>query len=66
MTPFKEDGQHSVLEMLYNWKHKHEQFVVESAFKIIFKKFKKLFGKFKFPMIFIFYVFYMLTICTTC
>ncbi len=66
MIPFKEDGQHSVLEMLYNWKHKHEHFVVENTFIIMKKKFKKLFGKFKLLVIFILDVFYMLTICTTC
>lgn len=37
MTPFKENGQHSLLEMLYNWKHKHEHFVVENTFKIMKK-----------------------------
>jgi hypothetical protein len=43
MTPFKEDGhQHSVLEILYNWKHKHEHFVVENTFKTMTKKIQKV------------------------
>ncbi len=29
MTPFKKEGQHSILELLYNRKHKKCRYVVE-------------------------------------
>ncbi len=44
MTTFKKDGQHSVLEMLYNWKHKHEHFVVENTFRIMKKNSRNYLG----------------------
>lgn len=66
MTPFKEDGQHNVFEMLYNWKHKQEHIVVENAFRTMKKKIKKLFGKSKLLVILILDVLYILSICTTC
>jgi hypothetical protein len=66
MTPFKEDGQHSVLEMIYNWKHKHKHFVIKNTFKTMKKNFKKLLKKYKLLVIFILDLLYMLIICTTC
>jgi hypothetical protein len=42
MTSFNEDGQHSILELFYNKKHKSSNFVVENAFGIFKKLFKEL------------------------
>jgi hypothetical protein len=41
MTPFKEEGHHTTLELLYNKKHKYGQFVVENVFKILKNHSKK-------------------------
>lgn len=45
MTTFKEDGQHNILELLYNIKHKKGRSVVDNAFGILKKTFKKLMHK---------------------
>jgi len=37
MTPFKEEGHHIVLELLYNMKHKQGHSIVENALRIIKK-----------------------------
>jgi hypothetical protein len=37
MTPFKKERQHSILELLYNGKHKIGRYVVENAFGILKK-----------------------------
>jgi len=37
MTPFKKEGQHSILELLYNNKHNIGRYVVENAFAILKK-----------------------------
>ncbi len=42
MTPFKKEGQHSILEILYNRKHKRGRLVVENIFGILKKTFKEL------------------------
>jgi hypothetical protein len=34
IDPYKEEGQHSILEFLYNMKHKRGSLVVENAFGI--------------------------------
>jgi hypothetical protein len=44
MTPHEKGQQHSILEMLYNNKHKHGQYVVENAFGILKKTFMELTG----------------------
>jgi hypothetical protein len=45
MTSFvvvKEEGQHSILELLYNRKHKRKRSVVGNVFGILKKNLKKL------------------------
>jgi len=42
MTPFKKEGQHSILDILYNRKHKRGRLVVENFFSILKKIFRKL------------------------
>jgi hypothetical protein len=42
MTPFKEEGQHSILEPLYNRKHKRRKSIVENSFGILNKTFKEM------------------------
>jgi hypothetical protein len=42
MTPFKEEGQHSILELFYNWKHKKGKSVVDNSFGILKKTFKEM------------------------
>jgi hypothetical protein len=37
MMPFKEDGHHNILELLYNKKHKKGPSMVENAFGIFTK-----------------------------
>jgi hypothetical protein len=39
MMPYNEEGQHLILEFLYNMKHKRDHFVVENAFSILKKTF---------------------------
>jgi hypothetical protein len=45
MTPFKEDGQHNILELLYNIKQKKGRSMVDNAFGILKKTFKELMHK---------------------
>lgn len=45
MTPFKEEGHHTILELLYNKKHKRGHWVVENAFGILKKTFREFFTK---------------------
>jgi hypothetical protein len=52
MTPFKEEGQHSILKLWYNRKHKRRRLVVENAFGILKKTFRKL-RKFKLHVTFL-------------
>jgi hypothetical protein len=42
MTPFKEEGQHSILELLYNRKHKQGRLIVENVFSNLKKTFREL------------------------
>ncbi len=42
MIPFKEEGQHTTMELLYNRKHKQGCFVLENVFGIFKKKFKRV------------------------
>ncbi len=53
LTLFKEEGEHTILELFYNWKHKHMLFVVENAFGNLNKSFKEFLGKFDLDVIFI-------------
>jgi hypothetical protein len=53
MTPFKEKGYHTTLELLYNKKQKYGQFVVENVFKILKNDYKTLFTKFDLPISFV-------------
>jgi hypothetical protein len=39
MTPYKEEGHHFFLKLMYNKKHKRDHFVVENAFGILKKTF---------------------------
>jgi hypothetical protein len=45
MTPHKEGQQQSVLELLYNRKHKQGQLVVENAFSILKQSFREFLYK---------------------
>jgi hypothetical protein len=45
MTPCKEEGQHYVLEFLYNKKHKWGSSIIENVFGIFQKKFQELLSK---------------------
>jgi hypothetical protein len=42
MMPFKEEGQHSILELLYNRKHKQGRLIVENVFSNLKKTFREL------------------------
>ncbi len=42
MTPFKEEGQHTIVESLYNQKHKQGHFILDNAFGILKKDFKRI------------------------
>jgi hypothetical protein len=53
MTPFKEEGHHNILELLYNKKNKYGKFVVENVFKILKNNCKKFFTKFDLPISFV-------------
>jgi hypothetical protein len=57
MTLLKKKGQHFILELLYNKKHKHGRFIIENAFGILKKTYKKLLGKFELNVTFILYMF---------
>jgi len=57
MTLFKEEGQHLVLEIQYNEKHKRGCSIVEFFFDIFKKKFQKLLTKSKSSISFILDVF---------
>ncbi len=56
MTPFKKEGQHSILELLYNRKHKRGKLVVENSFGKIFKEIQK----------FDLHVTFLFDVCTCC
>jgi hypothetical protein len=56
ITSFNEDGQHSILELFYNKKHKNNKSIVENAFGILKKMFKEL-QRFKLHVTFIPHVF---------
>jgi len=45
MTSYKEEGPHTIMELLYNKKHKCGRFVVENSFNILKKTFQELLGK---------------------
>jgi hypothetical protein len=45
MTPFKEEGTHTMLELFYSRKHKQGWSIVENAFGILNKKFRALLQK---------------------
>jgi len=57
ITPFKEQGPHMILELLYNKKHKCGRFVVENFFNILKKTFQKLLGKINLHVTFVLDVF---------
>jgi hypothetical protein len=46
MTPFKEEGHHIVLELLYNIRHKEGHSIVENTFGILKKPFREFLTKF--------------------
>jgi hypothetical protein len=56
MTPFKEEGHHITLKLLYNKKHKYGQFVVENVFKILKNDCKEFFTKFDLPIYLLFMI----------
>jgi hypothetical protein len=59
MTLHKEDGEvHSVLQLLYNHKHKKGKSIVENAFDILKQTFKELLEKTKLHIIIVFNVFF--------
>ncbi len=45
MTPFKEEGTHTILELFCNRKHKQGWLIMENAFGILNKKFRALLQK---------------------
>jgi hypothetical protein len=52
VTSHKEDGEvHSILELLYNRKHKRGRWIVENAFNILKQKFRGLLKKTKLHII---------------
>jgi hypothetical protein len=59
MTSFKEDGQHSILKLFYNKKHKSGKFVVENVFGIL----KKMFKEFQRSKMRVTFIFDMFTCC---
>jgi len=59
MTPFKEEGQHSILKLLYNRKHKRGKLVVENFLGILKKIFKEMQ---KFDL----HVTFLSNVCTCC
>jgi len=52
MTPYKEDGHHIVLKLLYNKKHKKGHYVIDNAFGILKNTFKELLHKFELIVVF--------------
>jgi len=59
MTLHKEDGEaHSILELLYNCKHKKGRSIVENAFDILKQTFIELLKKTKLHITIVFYVFF--------
>jgi hypothetical protein len=60
MTPFKEKGHHTILELLYKRKHKRGRWVVENAFGIFKKTFREFLTKTKL------HVYFMLDAFTIC
>jgi hypothetical protein len=57
MTPFKEEGHHIVLELLYNMRHKQGHSIVENAFRILKKTFREFLTKFELHVSFLLDVF---------
>ncbi len=57
MTPFKEEGHHTTLELLYNKKHKRGRWVLENFFGILKKIFKEFLIKTKLHVSFMLYAF---------
>jgi hypothetical protein len=53
MTPFKEEGHHIVLELMYNKKHKRGCFVLDIVFGILKKTFKEFLTKTKLHVSFV-------------
>jgi hypothetical protein len=53
MTPFKEEGHHIVLELMYNKKHKRGCFVLDKVFGILKKTFKEFLAKTKLHVSFV-------------
>jgi hypothetical protein len=45
MTPFKEEEPHTILELLYNKKHKCGRFIVGNSFYILKKTFESSLGR---------------------
>ncbi len=59
ITSHKEDGEvHSVLQLLYNHKHKKGRSIVENAFDILKQIFKELLEKTKLHIIIVLNVFF--------
>jgi hypothetical protein len=57
MTPFKEEGHHTILELLYNRKHKRGCWVLENDFGILKKTFREFLIKTKLHVYFMLYAF---------
>jgi hypothetical protein len=57
MIPFKEEIQHTSLELLYNKRHKQRNYVVDNAFGILKKTLREYLTKFDLHVFFLFYAF---------
>jgi hypothetical protein len=57
MIPFKEKNQRTILELLYNKRHKQRNFEMDNAFRILKKTLKEFLTKFDLHVFFLFYAF---------
>jgi hypothetical protein len=60
MIPFKEENQHTILELLYNKRHKQRNYAMDNAFGILKKTLREFLIKFD---LHVFYVFYAFNVC---